>query len=95
MDPDTRSKVHMNAFDEPEQKRIEVIREEELMWEWYGTKRYPDSIPLHPKTIPKVKRKCYCDHGFKETPKFWEDMLEIGTQVCKVVNDERGRRLGM
>ena len=94
MDPDMKGRIPGSAFEHTSHKgMIEEIREEELMWERYGTKLYPDIIPLHPKPIPKVKRKSYCEHGFMETPMFWDDLLEIGNQVVKVPNDERGRKL--
>jgi hypothetical protein len=98
MDHDLKAR---NCFSQPEEGNVEVKQEslndepeeDQLLWDRYGTKAYPDPAPEHPKPISKVRRKCYCEHGFMETPTFWDDMLNIGSQVCKVPLDRRNRKL--
>lgn len=48
----------------------------------YGTSRYPH--PKNPPIASKVLRKRYCEHGFMETPQFWDDLIEIGNRVGRI-----------
>lgn len=81
--PEDQSRPHSQPTREAE--------EDQLVWEGYGTRSYPSPTPLNPKAIRQVKRKAYCEHGFMETPKFWDDLLEIGSKVCKAPVDSRNR----
>ena len=96
MDHDIKGKhILMNSLEETskiqEPNIIEEIDENSLNWERYGTKYYPDPKPLAPKVMTEVRRKTYCEHGFMETPKFWDDLLSIGNQVCRVQPDKRNK----
>ena len=57
----------------------------------YGTEAYPDPAPEFPPAIEKVKLKSYNedDIGFMETPKFWNDLTEIGLKISEYSPDER------
>jgi hypothetical protein len=50
----------------------------------YGTRHYPNPMPANPPIIHKVTKKKYCEHGFMETPQFWEDLIEIGNKISKI-----------
>jgi hypothetical protein len=33
--------------------------------------------------VNKVSLKKYCDHGFMETPQFWDDLIEVGGKIAQ------------
>lgn len=41
----------------------------------------------------KVARKRYCDHGFMETPQFWDDLIEVGNKIGKTPVGERDDKI--
>ena len=79
-------KLFSNVSEDSQQSLNDPLVEEkgrdELMWENYGTQNYPFPCPINPKTVPKVVKRKYCAHGFMETPQLWDDLLEIGVQIC-------------
>ncbi len=86
MDPDFANKrrlsqeiaeiVDHNEEEEPMKKaELDLIA-------LYGTNRYPH--PENPPLAAKVIMKRYCEHGFMETPQFWDDLIEIGNQIGRV-----------
>ena len=48
---------------------------------YYGTKS--DPRPKNPPMVNKVSLKKYCDHGFMETPQFWDDLIEVGGKIAQ------------
>ena len=60
---------------------------ENSIWKDYGTRKYPFPSPLNPTPIEKINKKPYCNDGFMETPKLWDDLLNIGNEVCRVPLD--------
>lgn len=57
----------------------------------YGTSRYPH--PQNPPIASKVLRKQYCEHGFMETPQFWDDLIEIGSRIGHIHLGQRESKL--
>lgn len=95
MDPEFQGKRKISdEVEEFEQERQEEHRISESSYiVRYGTKNYPNPLPAHPPTIKHVSRKKYCDHGFMETPQFWDDLVEVGNRVAKVPLPERNQQL--
>jgi hypothetical protein len=50
----------------------------------YGTRNYPNPLPLNPPTTKRIVKKRFCEHGFMETPQLWEDLVEIGNKISKI-----------
>jgi hypothetical protein len=43
--------------------------------------------------VIKVPSKRYSDHGFMETPQFWEDMIEVGMKIALTPLAEREQKM--
>lgn len=55
----------------------------------YATRHYPHPPPSSPPTVSRIAHKRYCDHGFMETPQFWEDLIEVGSKIARTPVGDR------